>query len=138
MGRPSQISHEDVASLAEAASVTLVHSRLKDWLGTPRFGGGVYSSEDFGNESGPEPEPSARQAGYRLAADLRERLDLGVGPVESMRDLLADRLGVNVVWADLSSAVAGATFTCADHDGNQVRGVVSTLEVGMRMSGPVG
>ena len=123
-GAAVQISHEDVASLAEAASVTLVHSRLKDWLGTPRFGGGVYSSEDFGNESGPEPEPSARQAGYRLAADLRERLDLGVGPVESMRDLLADRLGVNVVWADLSSAVAGATFTCADHDGNQVRGVV--------------
>ena len=122
-GEAVQISQEDVASLAEAASVTRAHSRLKDWLGSPRFGGDISSSEDFGKESGPEPGPSARQAGYKLAEDLRERLDLGVSPVESMRDLLADHLGVDVVWADLSPTVAGATFACADHEGNQVRGV---------------
>ena len=122
-GDAIRISQEDAASLAEAASVTRVHSRLKDWLGSPRFGGDISSSEDFGNESGPEPGPSARQVGYRLAEYLRDRLDLGVGPVESMRDLLADHLGVDVIWAELSSTVAGATFTCADHEGNQVRGV---------------
>ena len=118
-----RISQEDAVSLAEAASVTRVHARLDNWLGSPRPSAVVSSSEDFGNESGPEPGPSARQVGYRMAADLRERLELGGRPVESMRDLLADRLGVKVVWAELSSAVVGATFTCADHEGYQVRGV---------------
>ena len=123
-GASIRITQEDAASLAEAASVARVHSRLKDWLGSPWPSEDISLSGNFGNESGPEPGPSARQVGYSLAASLREKLDLGGHPVESMRDLLANRLGVNVVWTELSSVVAGATFTCADREGSQVRGVV--------------
>lgn len=123
-GAPVPLSQEDTVNLAEAASVARVHTRLKGWLGSSGSGAEFAPSDDFGNESGPEPGPSARQAGYRLAADLRDKLELGVRPVESMRDLLADGLDVTVVWTDLSPTVAGATFTCADHDGSQFRGVV--------------
>ena len=119
-----RISEGDAVNLAEAASVARVHTRLRDWLGSSGFSTEFAPSDDFGNESGPEPGPSARQVGYSLAADLREKLELGVRPVESMRDLLADELGVTVVWTELSPAVAGATFTCADHEGDRVRGVV--------------
>ena len=119
-----RISQDDAVNLAEAASVARVHARLKGWLGSSGSGAEFAPSDDFGNESGPEPSPSARQAGYRLAADLRDKLELGVRPVESMRDLLADGLGVTIVWTELSPAVAGATFTSADHDGSQFRGVV--------------
>ena len=123
-GSPVRISEEDAVNLAEAASVARVHTRLRGWLGSSGSGAELAHSDDFGNESGPEPGASARQAGYRLAADLREKLELGGRPVESMRDLLADELGVTVVWTELSPAVAGATFTSADHDGSQFRGVV--------------
>lgn len=122
-GASVRISQEDAASLAEAASVTRVHTRLRGWLGSPDSSTGFTPSDDFGNESGPEPGPEARRVGYNLAELLRERLDLGVRPVESMRDLLAERLGVTVVWAELSPEVAGATFSSADHEGNRFRGV---------------
>ena len=119
-GLSFQISQADAVSLAEAASVTRVHTRLKNWLGSSDSGFEFAPSEDFGNEFG----PGARQVGYKLAEDLREKLGLGVQPVDSVRDLLAERLGVTVVWTELSSAVAGATFSSADHEGNQFRGVV--------------
>ena len=114
-----RISQEDAATLAEATSVTRVHTRLKNWLGPQGASAQISPSEDFGNESG----PAARQVGYKLAADLRERLELGIQPVESVRDLVAERLGVTVVWTELSPEVAGATFSCADHEGNRFRGV---------------
>ena len=114
------ISEEDTASLAEAASVTRVHARLRSWLGPSDPKTAITRSRDYGNEFGPE----ARQAGYKLAEDLRDRLGLGKQPVTSMRDLLAERLGVTVVWTGLSLQVAGATFSSADHVGNQFRGVV--------------
>lgn len=123
-GASVRISQEDAASLAEAASVARVHSILNGWLGYPRSGADVSPSDYFGNESGPEPGPSARKVGYELAEELRKKLELWGSPVESMRNLLTDRLGVNLVWAELSPIVAGATFTCADHEGNRVRGVV--------------
>ena len=119
-GASVRISQEDAANLAEAASVTRVHVRLNSWLGTSTDDVGVLPSEDFGNNSG----PAARRVGYDLAEQLRDRLDLGVRPVESMRDLLAERLGITTVWAELSSSVVGATFSSADHEGNRFRGVV--------------
>ena len=118
-GLSPQLSQGDAASLAEAASVTRVHTRLRSWLGSSALGAEFSRSEDFGNELNPE----ARQAGYRLAEDLRVKLGLGDQPVASMRDLLAERLGVTTVWTELSPTVAGATFACADHEGNQFRGI---------------
>lgn len=118
-GLSLQISQSDAASLAEAASVTRVHNRLRNWLGSSDPSAKFPRSEDFGNEFSPE----ARQAGYRLAEDLRDKLGLGDQPVTSMRDLLAGRLGVPVVWTELSPMVAGATFSCAEHEGKQFRGI---------------
>ena len=115
-----QISQADAAGLAEATSVSRVHSRLKSWLGSSDPSDEIAPSENFGNEFGPE----ARQVGYTLAEGLRERLELGDLPIRSMRDLLKERLGVTVVWTELSSAISGATFSSADHEGNQFRGVV--------------
>lgn len=118
-GLSLQISQSDAASLAEATSVTRVHTRLRDWLGSSAPGDDFSRSDDFGNEFSPE----ARQAGYRLAEYLRSKLRLGDQPVASMRDLLAERLGVTVVWTELSPTVAGATFSCADHEGKEFRGI---------------
>ncbi len=53
--------------------------------------------------AGPNPADAARQ-GYKLARWVRTKLNLGGEPIEDMRSLLEDRLGIAVVVDDLASA----------------------------------
>ena len=48
--------------------------------------------------------------GYRLAAEAREKLNLGPAtPIRSMRELLEETLGFPVIQAELGESVAGVT-----------------------------
>jgi transcriptional regulator with XRE-family HTH domain/Zn-dependent peptidase ImmA (M78 family) len=51
--------------------------------------------------AGPKPADAAQQ-GHKLARMVRARLNLGDGPIEDMRALLEDRLGIAVLVDDLA------------------------------------
>ena len=62
-------------------------------------------SHDYGHG-----EPAWR-AGYVLAERTRERLGLGLEPIESMRDLVEHRLGIPIIQVALPTRIAGATVS---------------------------
>ena len=115
----SGLSAGTVLRFAEAASVIRVQSMLMQWLGQLNMIKYFQPSGDYGSPVNP-----AWRLGYRLAREARERLELGHGPIPSMRDLVEKDLGIPVVQAQLPLAIAGATITTKGHGEADVRGVI--------------
>ena len=104
---------------AETASIIRVQLRLQRWLGIKNESGLFAPTDYYGG-----PENPAWKVGYNLATEAREKLRLGVSPVDSMRTLVEERLGIPVVQAELGQNIAGATVVTVDEDGEEARGVV--------------
>lgn len=111
------LSAQTVAALAEAAWVAATQVRLERELGLEGRGVDFEYSHDYGASGWP-----AFRAGYALATDVRERLQLGDDPIASLRDLCERRLGVPVIQTELGADVAGATV-----DASGARAIVLNL-----------
>ena len=116
------INQTTAVLLAEAASVIRVQHRLGKWLGLNSELERFEKSSDYGSSQSP-----AWQVGYRLARDARETLGLGNNPIPSMRDLVEKTLGIPVIQVGMNEAIAGATVTNTDEEGNEIRGVVLNI-----------
>lgn len=97
-----------VSALAEAAWVAMTQVRLESELGLEAPRTGIEQNNNYGTPGFP-----AYQWGYRLAADAREKLGLGAGPIPSMRALAEERLGLAIIQAELGEAIAGVTIETA-------------------------
>ena len=118
-GDPDRVSGRATAAIAECVSVMRVQNRLQHWLGKSCEATSFRTSDDYGGNSA-----AARRTGYRLAEHVRNKLGLGVGRIDSMKDLVEGRLGIPIVSTELPDAVAGATLSCVDHTGKEFRGVL--------------
>ncbi|MCQ3804134.1 MAG: ImmA/IrrE family metallo-endopeptidase [Acidimicrobiia bacterium] len=105
----ARVSPRTVLRFSEAASIILVQSRLQDWLEKPKEAAGFEPSDDYRH-------PTWRR-GYDLAAHLRERLEIGLEPIHSMRELVEHRLGIPIVQVELPNNIAGATISTSGHRG---------------------
>jgi transcriptional regulator with XRE-family HTH domain len=113
------LSAGTVLGFAEAASIVRVQSRLQEWLGLRTLSQEFETSADYGSSVNP-----AWRVGYRLAGEARSRLQLGEAPVESMRELIEETLGIPVIQVRLPEFIAGATIATQNSQGGSVRGVV--------------
>ena len=102
-GARIRLTHQAVLCFTEAASIIMTQLRLQHWLDKREEASAFASSSDYG--------PPAWGAGYDLAAQARKRLGLGERPIESMRDLVEQRLGIPVIQAQLPASIAGATLS---------------------------
>jgi Zn-dependent peptidase ImmA (M78 family) len=105
----SRLGQGTVSALAEAAWVAMTQIRLEHELGLPVVRTGIDRSSNYGT-----PDFPAYQWGYRLAADARAKLGLGTQPIDSVRVLAEDRLGLPVIQAELGDSIAGVTIEAAD------------------------
>lgn len=117
--KSATLSARAVLTFAEAASVIRVQFRLQDWLGLTMGSRAFAPDANYGS-----PTHRAWQVGYLLAEDARNLLKLGHMPIESMRELVEDTLGIPVIQAQLPRAIAGATISVNDSQGEGVRGIV--------------
>ena len=122
-GNTPSIPQTTAALLAEAASVIRVQHRLQKWLGFKSESDQFKKSHDYGSYQSP-----AWRVGYRLAQQARAALELGTGPIPSMRELVEKRLGIPVIQAGMNQTIAGATVANTDEEGNDVRGVVLNID----------
>ena len=90
---------------SEAASIIRSQLQLQRWLHADGRAAEFEPSHDYGHV-----EPAWR-AGYVLAGSTRERLGLGLEPIESMRDLVEHRLGIPIIQVALPNRIAGATIS---------------------------
>lgn len=104
---------------SEAASIIRVQSRLQDWIGIQCKGNEFRPNSDYGS-----PQNPAYRVGYRLAEEARRILQLGESPIQSMRDLVENRLGIPVIQARLPNRIAGATVMTTDDNDGPLRGVI--------------
>lgn len=113
--------YEDSAlKLAEATSVVRVQSRLQDILGMRSRTSEFEPDANYGSSR----SNLAWRAGYSLAERTRERLGLGSAPIESMRALVEDELGVPVIQTSMQEDIAGVTVAVTGEDGRERRGIV--------------
>ena len=105
----ARLSPRTVLRFSEAASIILLQSRLQDWLDPPKEAAGFEPSADYSF-------PTWRK-GYDLAIHLRERLEIGLEPIHSMRELVEHRLGIPIVQVELPNNIAGATISTSGHRG---------------------
>ena len=96
-----------VGKLAEAASVIRVETRLRGWLGQSNK---VGSLSAIGIQAAFAAGAVPSHAGDALAEAVRSNLGMGKEAIQSMRDLVVDRIGVPVVTAELPDSVSGATL----------------------------
>ena len=94
-----------VLRFSEAASIIRSQLQLQRWLHADGRVAEFEPSHDYGHG-----EPAWR-AGYVLAERTRERLGLGLEPIESMRDLVEHRLGIPIIQVALPTRIAGATVS---------------------------
>ncbi|MFT8679378.1 ImmA/IrrE family metallo-endopeptidase [Gluconacetobacter sp.] len=111
----THFSISSVIGLSEAAWVIERQLALSEQLGYE-----VFSRSEFGfNPDSNYAYPTYRQ-GYRLAQRARQVLELGDDtPVESLRALVEERLGLPLIQQELEERFAGATLS----NGN-CRGIV--------------
>jgi transcriptional regulator with XRE-family HTH domain len=93
-----------VSALAEAAWVAMTQIRLEGELGLQPARTGIERNSNYGTPGFP-----AYEWGYRLAADARQKLHLGERPLESIRVLAEDQLGLPIIQAELGESIAGVT-----------------------------
>lgn len=108
-----------VLALTEAASIIRVQSQLQETLGLEGRAAEFEPYPYYGS-----PENPAWSVGYDLADKTRARLGLGNRPIDSMRALVEDTLGIPVAQARMSPRIAGATVSAMDGDGRARRGIV--------------
>ena len=99
----ARLSQQAVLRFSEAASIIRSQRQLQRWLDKPEGAAEFRPSSDFG--------PPAFRAGYELAELARDRLGIGLEPIESMRDLVESRLGIPIVQVELPAPIAGATIS---------------------------
>lgn len=116
LGQTRTIRPGTALLLAESASVIRAQLRLQGWLGIP--------SERYKFAVDTDYMYPAWNAGYRLAEQCRETLQLGHSPIPSMRELVEQRLGIPVIQVKLPRWIAGATVTTKHNDGSDARGIV--------------
>ena len=114
-----QLSAGTVLALAEAASIIRVQSQLQDSLGVESRLGEFDPDPNYGYSGNP-----AWRVGYNLAGKTRQLLGLGDSPIQSMRGLVEDTLGVPVIQARLPERIAGATVAVRNSAGGEYRGIV--------------
>lgn len=97
-----------VAKLSEAGWVITTQNNLLEKLGDKKQIPSDFSHDtNYGSADYP-----AHLHGYWLAARTREILGIGESePIESMRKILEDDLGISVVWSELGGKIAGATVS---------------------------
>ena len=115
----ASLSAGAILTLAEAASIIRVQSQLQDELGVESRIGEFQPDPNYGYSGNP-----AWRVGYNLAERTRQRLDLGNNPIESMRGLVEDTLGISVIQARLPGRIAGATVAVGNKEGREYRGIV--------------
>ena len=108
-----------VLTLAEASSIIRVQSQLQEALGIVP----LYSKFEPNTEYGYYGNP-AYLIGYHLAEQTRATLGLADNPIDSMRELVENRLGIPVIQAGMPDRIAGATVAVKDTDGHDYRGIV--------------
>jgi Zn-dependent peptidase ImmA (M78 family)/DNA-binding XRE family transcriptional regulator len=114
----SALSKPAVLLLAESASVIATAERLRGWLRESTPWKNFQRSADYG-----DPTTPAYKLGYELAATARKVLNLGDGPIESMRELVEEQLGLTVIQGEMGPTVAGATIA-----NGAARGIVLNVE----------
>ena len=109
-----------ILRLAEASSLIRTQTRLQRELGV------VSSIQDFGSLAATaiQRSQSPWMAGCELAERAREILGLGTRPIDSVRKLVEETLGIPVIHTTLQTRVAGATLTIDDDNGTSCRGIV--------------
>jgi Zn-dependent peptidase ImmA (M78 family)/transcriptional regulator with XRE-family HTH domain len=100
-----RLGQSTVSALAEAAWVAMAQVRLEKELSLPVPQTGIVQSDNYGS-----PGIPAYRMGYQLAADARQRLGLGTGPIASMRALAEESLGLPIIQAELGESIAGVTI----------------------------
>ncbi len=116
-GRP--LSQRTAMIFSEAASVIRTQLRLRSWLGMTSAKDDFDSDSDYGSDLIP-----AWRKGYSLAEHARQILELGDGPIRSLKELAEHRLGIPVIQAELPNNVSGATVVTRDEDDSEARGIV--------------
>ncbi len=114
-----RLSERAVLTLAEAASIIRVQSQIQESLGPEPLASEFEPHHCYGS-----PDTPAWILGYNLADEARARLGLGNSPIQSMRSLVEETLGIPVIQAQLPSRIAGATVAVLDGDGRERRGIV--------------
>lgn len=109
-------------AVARAAAVARDYVELEEIAGRPSRYEGLI--RDF-----PAPPPPPRwetwKSGRSLAQRVRQQLRID-GPVRSMLELVEKRLGIQVIWQDLPTGVAGYAFC------DEIHGPAIVLNVGGR------
>ena len=101
----ARLSPPSVLRFSEAASIIRAQLQLQRWLGAGDDAPHFEPSHDYGEHD------HAWRAGYRLAEWTRQRLGLGLEPIESMRHLVEHRLGIPIIQVALPTRIAGATIS---------------------------
>ncbi len=118
----TKLSARTAIRFAEAASIIRVQLRMQKWLGLPMESHKVQPDSNYGSSWSP-----AWKVGYGLAERARQALNLDYTPINSMRELVENRLGIPVIQAILPERIAGATITTTDEDGVEARGVILNM-----------
>ena len=108
-------SENFVLALDEAAWVIATESRLRSWLGFARstVRDRFEPSSNYGDERYP-----AWSHGQYLARETRKILGISMNaPIENLKDLVEQDLGVPVVQLELTPSVAGATVAISNTRG---------------------
>ena len=113
------LSEGAVVTFAHAASVIRTQCKMQHWLGLQSYNTKFFPSDDYGTSIS-----RPFKVGYTLAGHVRNILDLGSSPIESMRDLVDVRLGIPVVQARLPQHIAGATIAVSQSHPGDARGIV--------------
>lgn len=108
-----------VLTLAEAVSIVRVQCQLQESLGIPSRLDEFVPYGNYGSRGIP-----AWYVGYNLANETREILGIGNSPIESMRRLVEETLGIPVVQARLPESISGATVAVKTSVGREFRGIV--------------
>jgi Zn-dependent peptidase ImmA (M78 family)/transcriptional regulator with XRE-family HTH domain len=98
-----------VSAISEAAWVAMTQIRLENALCTSTVKSDIEQSVNYGT-----PDFPAYEWGYLLAADTRQKLGLGTEPIESLRELAEERLGIPIIQADMGDQIAGVTVEVGD------------------------
>ena len=126
---PTELSPRTALLFAEAASIIRVQHRLQKWLGLQSEIGNFQPSDDYGSAQNP-----VWRVGHNLARDARRILELGEAPIQSMREIVEERLSIPVVQARLPKAIAGATVMTTDASGDAARGIILNADRDARTS----
>ena len=99
----ARLSPRTVLRFSEAASIIRSQLQLQRWLKKPDEAAKFKPSADYGR--------LPYMAGYNLAEHARERLRLGLEPIDSLRGLAEERLGIPIIQVKLPTVIAGATVS---------------------------